>query len=503
MTSNKNNTSRFVPDASRSRLWIQPYKLVQPSSGSPLLDRPRLISQLDQCRQFPLTLLRSPAGYGKTSLLTQWAADTRANVMWYGLDPSDNDPSYFASHLIYGLHIATGEGCPDSLRLVETNQFDRLDSLLTKALIELSHHFEPLFIVLDDAHTLVEPAILSALKQWIRFLPPNIHLILTGHHEPGLGLSALRVKGQLLEIQADQLAFNRDELDRFLHKRLPFTPSADAIDRLMEETGGWPGGLELISRNAHSEDDLVYASGKLQRSFQHLEAYLDDEILSDLPEALYHFLTSVCVFGRFDAPLCDQLLGRNDSETLIQQLREHQLFIVPVDEGKGIFRLQTLFRQTLIKRMHSHEPERWRQIRVRAGYAYLHQGRPMEAAQLALQLSDSDLNLAILTSGGLDFYRSGQFSVVLRLLEPLDEATLLAHTDLILLKAWICLLSYQEDKVLPMLAQAESRLGRDQPQIGLEYAVARAQAAINGEHFAEAKALAGGAIDQLPSGSAL
>lgn len=498
MTQN-NNTAPQPPG--HSRLWIQPYKLVQPSSGAPLQARPRLIRQLDQCRHFPLTLLRSPAGYGKTSLLTQWMAEAGVNVMWYGLDPSDNDPSYFASHLVYGLHIATGEGCPDSLRLVETNQFDRLDSLLTKALIELSHHFEPLFIVLDDAHTLTEPAILSALRQWIRFLPPNIHLILTAHQEPNLGLSTLRVKGQLLELQAEQLAFNRNELDVFLRERLSFEPSVVAVDRLMEDTDGWPGGLELITRNARSEADLMYASGKLQQSFQHLEAYLEDEILSDLPETLHRFLTSICVFGQFDAELCNRLMDRADAETLIRQLREHQLFIVPADEERGYFRLQALFRQTLIKRMQSQEPERWREVRVRAGYAYLHQGRPMEAAQLALQLNDADLNLSILKTGGLDFYRSGQFSVLLRLLEPLDEERLMEHTDLILLKAWICLLSYQEDKVLPMLAQAESRLGRDQPQIGLEYAVARAQAAINGERFAEAKSLALEAVDALPANS--
>jgi len=498
MTQNKNT----IPQApAHSRLWIQPYKLVQPSSGAPLQARSRLIQQLDQCRHFPLTLLRSPAGYGKTSLLTQWMAETGVNVMWYGLDPSDNDPSYFASHLIYGLHIATGEGCPDSLRLVETNQFDRLDSLLTKALIELSHHFDPLFIVLDDAHTLSEPAILSALKQWIRFLPPNIHLILTAHQEPNLGLSTLRVKGQLLELQAEQLAFNRAELDAFLRERLAFEPSSEVVDRLIEDTGGWPGGLELITRNAGSEADLRYASGKLQQSFQHLEAYLDDEVLSDLPETLHRFLTSICVFGQFDARLCDRLMDRSDAETLIQQLRDHQLFIVPVDEASGYFRLQALFRQTLIKRMQSQEPDRWRTIRIRAGYAYLAQNCPMEAAQLALQLNDADLNLAILKAGGLDFYRSGQFSLLLRLLEPLDEDRLMAHTDLILLKAWICLLSYQEDKVLPMLATAESRLGQDQPQIGLEYAVARAQAAINGERFSEAKALAREAVDALPAQS--
>lgn len=499
MTHNKTTVTPQPPG--HSRLWIQPYKLVQPSSGAPLQSRPQLIRLLDQCRHFPLTLLRSPAGYGKTSLLTQWMAETGVNVMWYGLDPSDNDPSYFASHLIYGLHMATGEGCPDSLHLVETNQFDRLDSLLTKALIELSHHFDPLFIVLDDAHTLNEPAILAALKQWIRFLPPNIHLILTAHQEPPLSLSTLRVKGQLLEFQAEQLAFDRHELDTFLHQRLAFEPSTDSVDRLMADTGGWPGGLELIARNARSEADLMYASGKLQQSFQHLEAYLEDEILSDLPDTLHRFLTAVCVFGQFNDRLCNRLMDRDDAATLIQQLQDHQLFIVPVDENSGFFRLQTLFRQTLIKRVSSQQPERWRAIRVRAAHAYLHEDRLMEAAQLALQLEEADLNLAILKAGGLDFYRSGQFSVLLRLLEPVDEARLMTHTDLILLKAWICLLSYQEERVLPMLAEAENRLGRDQPQIGLEYAVARAQAAINGERFEEAKSLAQQAVEALPSQS--
>lgn len=504
-TTNPHNRDDTPPTDSRQtparRLWIQPYKLVQPSSGATLLRRNRLIGQIDQCRHFPVMLLRSPAGYGKTSLLTQWMADKTPNVMWYGLDPSDNDPSYFAAHLIYGLHLATGEGCPDSLRLVETNQFDRLDSLLTKALIELSHHFDPLFIVLDDTHVLTESSILAALKQWIRFLPPNIHLILTAHHEPGLGLSALRVKGQVLEFQAEQLAFNQAELTEFLAERLAFEPSREAVERLLEETGGWPGGLELIARNTRNETDLIYASGKLQQSFQHLEAYLQDDVLDDLPGDIRDFLTSVCVFAQFDASLCDRLLERHDSENMIHRLREHQLFIVTTDEAKGVYRFQTLFRQTLIKMMHNREPGRWLSIRIQAARSYLARNLQMEAAQLALQLNTPELNLEVLKHAGLDFYRTGRFSVLMRLLDCLDEATLMEHTDLILLKAWICLLSYQEDRVISMLVRAEDRLGELRPQISQEYAVARAQAAINRERFSDAKHLACTALTQLPASS--
>lgn len=471
--------------------WIQPYKLIAPARGAALLNRAALLAQLDQSRCFSATLLQAPAGFGKTSLVSAWLADRGIKALWYSLDPGDNDPAYFAAHFIHGLHQATEGGCPTSYALVTRSTVDRLDQLLAKALVELSHSAEPLCIVLDGAQLLNQPEVLNALRLWLRTLPPQLHVIITGHQEPALGLSALRVRGQLLELGSDQLAFSRDELAAWLAARLDFSVSDAGLDALHANTGGWPGGLALICHAARSEADLLDAGHLLSAAGPHLETYLQQEVLDELPAAQRDFLLSVCVFDRFDAALCDSLSGDQGSQALIDQLRREGLFIVALEDQVGGYRLPPLIRQTLIRLQAQAAPKQWRELSIAAAHACLRQGQTMQAVQLAVRQDDADLNRAVLNAAGMELYRSGQFSLVERLLAPLDNDRLSQDAALVLLKAWIWLLSYREQEVIPLLERAEPNGARP------EYAVARAQAAINREDFAAAQRLATQALQQL------
>ncbi|PTY35869.1 hypothetical protein BGP77_00640 [Saccharospirillum sp. MSK14-1] len=472
---------------------IAPYKLVPPAQAVSLLSRPALLNWLDRALHFSVTLVQAPAGFGKTSLISAWLAERDLDALWYSLDAGDNDPAYFAAHFIHGLHQATNLGCPNSDALVSRASVDRLDQLLAKAMVEVSQRQRPLCLVLDGMQLVTEAKVLTALRLWIRALPPNIHVVMTSHQEPALGLSALRVRGQLLEMGSEQLAFQQEELAALLSDRLDVTVSGATLTTLLDSTAGWPAGLALICHNARSEADLLDASQMLNAAGAHLETYLQQEILDELPPPQRAFLSQVCVFDRFDAALCDRLLDQQNSQSLIDQLRRDGLFIIALDSRSGGYRLPPLIRQTLIRLAQLQSPETWRDGCIKAAYACLDNGQAMQAAQLAMRQDDADLNQAVLNSAGLDLYRSGQFSLVERLLAPLDADRIRQNADLLLLKTWIWLLSYREEEVLPLLRQAEAQHADTRP----EYAVARAQAAINRENFAAARQLAGQALDQL------
>lgn len=475
---------------------IAPYKLVPPAQGVTLLPRDAGRQWLDQSSHFAVTLLQAPAGFGKTSLVSAWLAERQLNALWYSLDAGDNDPSYFAAHFIHGLHQATDYGCPISEGLVRRASVDRLDQLLANAMVEVAQRERPLYIVLDGIQLVTEPSVLTALRLWLRSLPPNIHLIITAHQEPALGLSALRVRGQLLEMGTQQLAFTPDEVAKLLRERLDFKVADNTLAFLVDSTAGWPAGLALICHSARSEADLIDASRLLNAAGLHLETYLQQEVLDELPSAQRHFLTQVCVFDRFDAALCDQLLEQNNSQALIDQLRRDGLFIIALESRSGGYRLPPLIRQTLLRLAQQQAPQDWRQHAIRAAYACLDTGQTMQAAQLAVQHHDVQLNQAVLHATGMELYRSGQFSLVERLLAPLDADHLNQDSELLLLKSWIWLLSYREEEVLPLLQQAETQRADTRP----EYAVARAQVAINREDFSAARQLASQALDELSQG---
>lgn len=469
--------------------WIAPYKLVPPAQGVTLLPRTALLDALDQSLRFAVTLLHAPAGFGKTSLVSTWLAERDIDALWYSLDPADNDPHYFAAHFIHGLHQASDHGCPVSDALVQRGGVDRLDQLLAKAMAELAQRAKPLCIVLDGAQLLLDTTVLNALRLWLRTLPPRVHLILTSHQEPALGLSALRVRGQLLELGSDQLAFGRDEVAALLRERLTFKVADRTLDALLADTGGWPAGLALIGHSARTEADLLDAGRLLNAAGPHLETYLQQEVLDSLPVAQRDFLCRLCVFDRFDAALCDRLLGQNNSQSLIDQLRHDGLFIVALDGRVGGYRLPPLIRQTLIRITQQASPGQWRARCIAAAHACLDLGQTMQAAQLAVAHDDIELNRAVLHTAGMELYRSGQFRLVERLLAPLDATQLGQDAPLLLLKSWIWLLSYREEALLPLLQQAADT----RP----EYAVARAQVAINREDFDAAQQLASQALAEL------
>jgi LuxR family maltose regulon positive regulatory protein len=484
---NKNNQS----------LWIQPYKLICPSINRKLLKRERLLSLLDQSQSIPLTCVYSPAGFGKSTLVVNWLLDRKLPHGWYSLDINDNDPSYFANHLIYALNQASRGGCPRTLALVQQQEYSNLHSLLSKAMMEIAQSPISFFMVLDDVHTVNNPVIVEALRHWLRLLPAQIHVILCCQNEPPISLSNFRVKGQLIEIGAEQLAFSHDETHEFLKQNLNFIIPEKMGIELSEKTGGWPAAMQLVIRNARTPTDLVDASGRLGQGAYEVDEFLIHEVINQQPKKIKEFLLKICVFEQFNAQLCNSLMGGIDSESLIYELEQRQLFIFRVEGQERWYRFQDIFRDSLLKHLKHSSETSWESLQDQAVSAFLDNNLTIEAVQLGLQLKTHSVIFNLLNKAGVDLYRSGQFTTLTKLFECLNIKLIKEDSVLSLLYAWVLLATYREDDVSSLLPDQTDKDQQLPSHVLAEHSVAQAQAAINVEDFNLANSLAEQAIAHL------
>ncbi|VFT72582.1 transcriptional regulator MalT [Klebsiella aerogenes] len=206
-------------------------------------------------RNFPartiivFVLITSPAGYGKTTLISQWAAG-KNDLGWFSLDEGDNQQERFASYLIAAIQQATGNHCAASEAMVQKRQYASLSSLFAQLFIELADWQRPLYLVIDDYHLINNPVIHDAMRFFLRHQPENMTLVVLSRNLPQLGIANLRVRDQLLEIGSQQLAFTHQEAKQFFDCRLTSPIEADDSSRLCDDVAGWATALQLIALSA-------------------------------------------------------------------------------------------------------------------------------------------------------------------------------------------------------------------------------------------------------------
>ncbi len=226
-----------------------PSKLSRPVRHEATVKRERLIRKLSAAGNYRLVLVTSPAGYGKTTLISQWAAD-KADLGWYSLDESDNQPERFADYLIAALQQATHGSCSRSEALANKRQYVNLNALFTQIFNELHAWHQPLWLIIDDYHHITNPVIHEAMRFFLRHQPENVTLVVLSRNLPQLGIANLRVREQLMELSSQQLAFTHQEAQQFFDARLPAPLESEDAGRLCDDVAGWATALQLIALSA-------------------------------------------------------------------------------------------------------------------------------------------------------------------------------------------------------------------------------------------------------------
>jgi len=337
------------------------------------LPRPRLLQRLDAARTKKLVLVSAPPGYGKTTLLASFARETALPLVWYQLDPADNDPKVFLRYLAEGLRRAFPDCDHTALTLLDDLEAP-IDQILSVLLNEIAVSVERDFlIVLEDYHCIHAPEVHHILNFLLEHQPPQMHLLISTRVDPPLPLASLRARGDLVELRVQDLRFTPDEVASLIAD-LSLTP--DQVRLLEEKTEGWAAGLQLALTTLAQKPDQ--AAEEVIRHFRgsnrYVFDYLAEEVFQEQPVEVQRFLLRSSIFTQMNATVCNAVLGTSDAQSLLEHLERQNLFIVSLDQERNWYRYHQLFRDFLLNRFYWQAEEEALQLQAAAGDYYARQG---------------------------------------------------------------------------------------------------------------------------------
>ncbi len=454
-------------------------RLTPPPPSRQTLPRPRLTQRFLEARDYRLTLVQAGAGYGKSTALAALAQQD-INLLWYHLEQEDIEPLRFLLYLLQGLAQTLPDFSQTPLALWEQWELSPRPfpgSLIIDAISnELAQQSEQLFLVLDDAHLLNKSAVTGSLvARLINHAPPTLHLLLSTRYPLKLDdLVTWRVRGLVLEIGQEELAFTPEEINHLYEQRyaLPLTPSQSHL--LAAKSEGWPMVLPLVRQRLQrgGARSIPDALEQLSGSAGDLFAYLGQEVLNQQPVAVQQFLQETAVLDQLDPHLCDCVRGQEDSAAILASLQENGLFIV--NSGKNSLRYHHLFRDLLRCQI---TPEAAREIHRRAAQCLAERGTPETAVAHYLAAADYKNAAQILASNGRQLVTGGRLDILARHIGSLPPDILLKYPLLFIHLGDIARLRSRFDEALRWYQQAETQFRTLQDMGGLGQAL-RGQARI-------------------------
>ena len=430
-------------------------KLHSPPPQPRVVLRPRLIERLDEGLHRKLTLVCAPAGFGKTTLVGEWAAGCGRPTAWLSLDEGDNDPSRFLAYLVATLQpivAGIGEGVLGALR---SSQPPPTESVLTVLLNEITTVPDDFVLVLDDYHVVDARAVDDALAFLLEHLPPRMHLIVATREDPQLPLPRLRARGQLAELRAADLRFTPSEAAEFFKGAMGLNLSAEDIAVLETRTEGWIAGLQLAALSMRGREDVFGFVRAFAGDNRYVVDYLVEEVLRRQPEHIRSFLLQTSILDRLSGPLCDAVTGQDEGNALLEALERGNFFVVPLDDKRHWYRYHHLFAEVLSAYLMQERPAQIPALHRRASEWYERNGSAAEAIRHALAAEDFERAADLIELAVPATRRSRQEATLLGWLKALPDELFRFRPVLSVYFAGTLLQSGQLDGVENRLRDAE------------------------------------------------
>jgi LuxR family transcriptional regulator, maltose regulon positive regulatory protein len=417
--------------------------------------RPGLVNRLRAATQ-PVVTVVAPAGYGKTTLLSQWAERDERPFAWVSIDDGDDDPFLFLRYVAAALHQAEpiARGVFEALAAPGPSVWSRTLPRLAAAFSGVT---APMVLVLDDVQWVRSGEAADAIATLARHVPERSTLVLAGRMLPELPVARLRAAGHLLEIGGDELALSRREAQLLLRGARVELDDDDVAD-VRERTEGWAAGLHLAGLFLQSRPGRSRAAAEFTGDDRFVADYFRFEHLSRLGRADIRFLTRSAVLDAMCGPLCDAVLGRKrpNSARKLESLERSSLFVVPLDRRRLWYRYHRLFRDMLRAELERREPEIVPELNRRAAAWCEANGRPEAARRYAAAAGDVDALARLVAGDGLAAYCEGRLAELERWLDGFDDpAVLERYPAVAALGSWIHALGGRPDQAERWLDAAE------------------------------------------------
>lgn len=435
-------------------------KLYIPPPRPKVVHRSRLIQRLNEGLQYTpgMTLISAPAGFGKTTLVSEWIATLTGSgvrVAWLSLDAGDNDPARFLSYLVAALQTIDSKVGEATLGALQSSPPPPTDVLLTALLNDLASLGAGV-LVLDDYHVIEAPPIDEALTFFVDHLPPQLRLVITTREDPSLPLARLRARGQLTELRAADLRFTPAEAAEFLNHTMSLGLSADDIAALEDRTEGWIVGLQLAALSVRERSDRSGFIAALSGSHRYILSYLTAEVLDRQPAEIRQFLLDTAILDQLHGDLCNAVSGRIDSHALLEQLLNANLFLLPLDDERRWYRYHHLFADLLRDRQRAKQPDRTTELHRRASHWYAAAGLASEAVTHALAAADYALAARLLEDHATELLTQGHLRAVERWLKALPPQRRARSPKVNLAFAWLHLMRGTLPEAAPYVEQLQA-----------------------------------------------
>jgi LuxR family maltose regulon positive regulatory protein len=490
-------------------------KLYRPPVGPRLVPRPHLMQQLDEGLQLGrrMTLVSAPAGFGKTTLLSDWLGRIDRLVTWLSLDEGDNDPTRFLAYLIAALQrIDPDIGQTAQAMLQAPRDASQPKPLLTTLINDIVATAQPFILVLDDYHVIEAYPIhkaVSFLLDHLPSLPQGMHLVIATRADPPLPLARLRGRGQMTELHAADLRFTPSEAEAYFNETMVLALSAEHVAALEQRTEGWIVGLQLAALSLQGHENVAGFVRAFSGSQRYVLDYLTEEVLNRQPPEIQAFLLQTAILDRLTGPLCDAVrfggakspsrsegkavTPEREGQQVLEALEAANLFLVPLDEQRRWYRYHHLFADILRQRLEREMGDLVPELHRRASEWYEREGLISEAIGHALTSGDFERAAHLIQESGWAIFTRGEMTIILGWIALLPQHIVQANPQLSILHAWAMAKSGDLDGAERSLTEFDGEGSRG------EVAAVRAYVASVRGDLTQAVALAQRALALLPA----
>lgn len=388
-----------------------------------------------------LVLITAPAGYGKTTVLSQLYCQVRElnrAACWLTVDASDDDLGRFTFYVRAALGSVIEELNETESTVTGLDGSTASTARVQQLLETLDLTEVPFVLFIDEFDEVSSTKVLQLLSELIAALSPAQRIVLGSRHTPDLPLGRLRVSGRLLEIDADRLKFDREESRRYISGRLPCTLNESELDTLQARTDGWPAALQLAAAALTGRSDAAALLEGLAASSRNISDYLAEDVLARLPPRLCDFLLATSLFDAFSPVMCDAALGVSDSRECIAAIERDNLFLQRIDNDGPVYRYHPLFREFLSTQLHQSgvTAQRIATLQLSAARWLAQHDKPFPAVPYALAAGDHALAAEIMSTRATDLVRVGQFDTVAKWVAAIPNAILATQPNLLIAGAY-------------------------------------------------------------------
>jgi len=432
-------------------------KLHLPKVDEHVVHRTGLFETLRNALSKKIILISATAGYGKTTLISDWINQHKLTAAWCSLDSRDNDPFLFLTILISSLNKQEKKIGKVSLELLQQPGNVSTEYILEVFINDLLSLEKEIVLVLDDLHLIDNKQVFEILSTLIDYKPDKLKLVLSTRSDPPLAFARLRSQNEILEIRSDKLSFTQDDIAFLFNKKLKMGLKQNDFAILQKKTEGWIAGLQLTALSVKGQGNISEYLERMAGDNRYIMDYLLEEVLQQQSQQERDFLLYTSILNRFNAPLCNFMLGIDNSQELIEDLERNNMFIIPLDNERNWFRYHHLFASLLKQRLALKYKDKLPELHNSASQWYENYEQLVFALEHSLAAGNKEKSLDHFANVINHLWETSQYLTILQFGGMFTHEEIVQNVGLCLNYFWILFQSGDMDQAESLIYKLKNR----------------------------------------------